>query len=226
MVQELKGRCTEYTTDALKNEFEYPTIFQQLRLAIGSEGSQKSHMTLRAQPHSYGTEPWYDFAEVIVKEDRGNGNIVNAHYAAQLLCFVDLTRKSKLGKTTPPLSSSDEEEGEEENKEADEEADSGDDEEPPSAMEEEDDNEEGQSWMLAFVKFHVNALRPSERDNDPAYTWNDLSVLHKTIPLACVHEDPDPIARYGLIDTEQIQQGLWVQKDYQTPDRLWVLKLA
>ena len=54
LVQELKSRCSEYTKEALHKEFEFPTLYQQLRIAIGAEGSQRSHITLRAQPHAYG----------------------------------------------------------------------------------------------------------------------------------------------------------------------------
>ena len=75
LLQELKSRCSEFTREALLWEFEYPTLYQQLRIAIGAEGSQKAHITLRAQPQAYGSEPWYDFVEVVVEEDSANNNL-------------------------------------------------------------------------------------------------------------------------------------------------------
>lgn len=204
--------------EALKAQFEFPTLYQELRLGIGCEGSQKSNVILRAQPRFQGGQPWYDFVEVVVTEDR-DGVPTNAHYAAQLLCFVDLSAKQKPARTTPrrtPWLGGGEklEEHQEE-----------DDYDCSSISDMEELVHEETSWMLALVKFYVSALAPSERDNDPNYKWKDLSNIHKVIPLPLVHEDPNPMARYGLIDTEQIQQGLWTQADFQTPHRLWVLKL-
>lgn len=199
LVQELKSRCSEFTKEALHNEFEFPTLYQQLRIAIGAEGSQRSHITLRAQPHAYGSEPWYDFVEVLVTEDRDNVSGVKAHYAAELVTFVDLTRKVQC------IEDMDDEDEEDQRLFAGAEKDG--------------------SSMLALVKFYVNALTPEERGNDPSYKWKDLSNTHKSLPFALVREDPNQNAKYGLIDTEQIQQGLWVQSDFQDPTRYWVLKM-
>lgn len=224
LVQELKSRCSEFTRDALQREFEYPTLYQQLRIAIGAEGSQKAHITLRAQPQAYGSEPWYDFVEVVVEEDRGNNiGVVKAHYAAECLCFIDLTRKSGVG-----VRLAEEPRGVKERK-GGEDGDSG-----TSTSSDEDDDIAPENAadafpatsMLAFVKFYVNALTDAERGNQPEYRWGDLSNTHKSLPFALVKVDPNPQARYGLIDTEQIQQGLWVQSDFEDPTRYWVLKMA
>ena len=82
-------------------------------------------------------------------------------------------------------------------------------------------NEEHE-MMMAFVKFYVSALTYHEAEN-PYYPGKDLSKVAKNLPFALVHEDPILMARYGLIDTEQIQGGLWVQEDFQTPGRYWVI---
>ena len=80
----------------------------------------------------------------------------------------------------------------------------------------------GEVEMLALVKFHASALTYHE-SADPTNPWKDLSKVCRHLPLPLVCEDPDTNARYGLVDTEQIKHGLWVQRDFQTPDRLWVL---
>ena len=227
LLQELKGRCSEYTQEALDAEFEHPTLYQQLRLGIGCEGSQRSHVILRAQPSFQGNQPWYDWVEVVVTEDR-NGVPTKAHYAAQLLCFVDLTARKKIsGAQRKDVAGGEERAGRRVTGGGDEEEDDGEEEDCSSDSSDlpEPAEEEESSWMLALVKFYISALLPSERDNDPNYKWKDLTNVHKVIRLPLVQEDPNVMARYGLIDTEQIQQGLWTQADFQTPDRVWVLKL-
>lgn len=224
LLQELKSRCSEFTRDALIREYEYPTLYQQLRIAIGAEGSQRAHITLRAQPQAYGAEPWYDFVEVVVEEDRGNSiGIVKAHYAAECLCFIDLTRKSGVVDFSEHRGARERKVGD---NEEEEELDSGynssdDDIAPENAA-----DELPATSMLAFVRFYVNALTDAERGNRPEYRYGDLSNTHKSLPFAMVHVDPNLQARYGLIDTEQIQQGLWVQRDFQDPARFWVLKMT
>ena len=137
---------------------------------------------------------------MLVTEDRGNVSGVKAHYAAELVTFVDLTRKVRC---VDDMDDDDEEEDQRLFEGA----------------------EKDGSSMLALVKFYVNALTPEERGNDPSYKWKDLSNTHKALPFALVREDSNQIAKYGLIDTEQIQQGLWVQSDFQDPTRYWVLKM-
>ena len=202
LVRELMSRCSEFSLDALEAEYEYPTLFQQLRISIGCEGSQRSNMTIRAQPRAYGSEPWYDFVEVAVNEDR-NGVQVQAHYAAQVICFVDLSKKGQN------MMYSLHHQGSEES----------------SSDSDVDEIGAEKSFMLAFVKFYINALSPAERQQSVSnYQWNDLKNIHRMVPLSIVREDPNINARYGLIDTEQIQQGLWMQQDFETPDRYRVLK--
>lgn len=210
-------------------EFEYPTLYQQLRIAIGAEGSQRSHITLRAQPQAYGSEPWYDFVEVVVEEDR-DGRTVKAHYAAEVVCFVDLVRKKQENTCGGPASQEQvrgvrESKGGEYRDEEDEDDCSSSSDELFDAAPDDIVLEE-ESSMLAFVKFYVNALSNAERGNDQNYRWPDLANFHKSLPFSLVKEDPNQQARYGLIDTEQIQQGLWVQRDFQDPNRHWVLKMA
>ena len=210
-------------------EFEYPTLYQQLRIAIGAEGSQRSHITLRAQPQAYGSEPWYDFVEVVVEEIREN-HPVKAHYCAELICFVDLVkRKRDVENNGHAVQEQEVVRGVRESKggeycDEDEDSSSSSDEAFDAAPD--DIVLEEESSMLAFVKFYVNALSNAERGNDPNYRWPDLSNFHKSLPFSLVKEDPNQQARYGLIDTEQIQQGLWVQQDFQDPNRHWVLKMT
>ena len=79
--------------------------------------------------------------------------------------------------------------------------------------------------MLAFVKYKVNALRFSERLNG-IQNRNDLVVTHKLLQFACVQDDPDEGRRYGLIDTEQIKEPLWLEEDVDQPGRSWVIDLS
>ena len=212
-VQELKGRCSAFTMEALKAEYEYPSIYQELKIAVGSSGSQRKQLTLRGQSQCSGPNAWYDFVEVVVTEDRRVGTTVQAtkaHYVAQIICFVDLSKKRTLSSQTIF------------NQSCGAGVPGDGDEEPISDIEESDNGE--LTWMLAFVKFHVNSLSAGERGNDPTYGYGDLTNVHKVLPFSLVQEDSNPRAKYGLIDTEQIQQGVWVQNDFQTPDRLWVIK--
>ena len=203
---------------ALKTEYEHPTIYQQLRISIGAQGSQRSSIILRAQPHAYGSEPWYDFVEVLVSEKRGNDPDFKAAYAAQLICFLDITRKARTVSTEELAERVDGPD-----------SDDGDDDDTSSTSSSTTSSHApsemaSSTSMLALVKFHINALTLAERRNHPDYVYHDMSITHKTLPFAIVKEDPNPRARYGLIDTEQIQQGLWVQEDFETPGRFWVLK--
>ena len=80
----------------------------------------------------------------------------------------------------------------------------------------------GEHGMHAFVKYFISALAYNEREF-PNYQYHDLAQHNKYLRIPLVHEDPNEMARFGIIDTEQIEDGLWVQADFETPDRFWVL---
>ena len=79
--------------------------------------------------------------------------------------------------------------------------------------------------MLAFVKYKVNALEFSERLNG-VLNRNDMVVVHKILQFPCVKDDPDEGKRYGLIDTEQIKEPLWLEENVEQPGRSWVIDLS
>ena len=173
------------TVAALRREFNYPTLYQQLhiKLPVTEPGERKPVTIFRCRPW-YEGGPWYDYVRVYVMEEDedDDGRNKKAFYAAQLLAFVDITKKA-----------------------VDSEAD-----------------DECEVSMLALVKYFLSALAPGESE-DVTYTGKDLTHVSKHMLFPLVHPDPNPVARYGLIDTEQIENGVWVQEDFQTPGRFWVI---
>lgn len=82
-----------------------------------------------------------------------------------------------------------------------------------------------ESYILAFVKYKVNALVFNETLNG-LNNRKDLVVKHKVLRFACVKDDPNEVERYGLIDTEQIIEPLWLEEDVEQPGRSWVIDLS
>ena len=181
------------TIEALRREYYLPTLYQELSIKPTELDVHEK------KPAPFRCRPffyggqWYDFASIAVMEDRGGGPEVEVHHAAQILAFVELRRRK------PEVA-----DGGIDNLQGVEECD------------------EVGDQMLAFVKFFVSALNNNEAEN-PTYEGKDLSRVAKYLRLPMVHEDPNLLARYGLVDTEQIEHGLWLQHDFETPNRFWVL---
>jgi len=69
--------------------------------------------------------------------------------------------------------------------------------------------------MLALVEWYVSAL--------PGPT--DLSNTDPSLPLPFIKVEPMVADRYALLDTaDAISSGLWVQPDFEVPERFWVVE--
>ena len=82
-----------------------------------------------------------------------------------------------------------------------------------------------QSQMLVLVEWYVSAVGGGggkQKRKRGGEETRDLRSRHPVLPLPYVKLAPEK-ERYGLINTEAVNGGLWVQEDFEVPGHFWVI---
>jgi hypothetical protein len=77
--------------------------------------------------------------------------------------------------------------------------------------------------MFALVEWYVDGTPPTKKKKSCKQNC-DLSIRHNELPLPFVQPaDPLESPRYGLVVTDCINGGLWVQEDFEQKGKFWVI---